>query len=114
MDEPRSCLVCGAPLAANRRRSARYCPGDRCRKAAQRKGIARSRDVVQLRKVQPAHIPGRQRKPSLEDLTHLVCDTAAIEAAFRFAASKADYRFRPMCSRLADAIGHALDEEGLR
>ena len=65
-------------------------------------------------RVQPVAVPTRQRKPTVEDLTRLVLDATSLESAFRFAAERADYRYRPICARMANAIGSALDDEGLR
>ena len=90
-----------------------YC-GERCKNSAQRHGIARSRlEITQAVPVPPRPVKP-QRKPSLSDLTALIVDAYALEAAFRFAAAKADHRFRPMCHRIADALAGALDKEGLR
>jgi len=115
MDHPvRTCAVCGKPLDPGRRSTARYCEGYRCRKAAQRLGIADSKTApVEFTKILPSAVPKRQRKPAIEDMTRLVMDAVALEASFRFASLKADYRFRPMCSRIADAIESALEQEGL-
>jgi len=106
-----TCIVCGTSLAG--KRSDAVTCGDRCRKSAERNGLSKPRVPVKSRRIQPSRVPSRQRKPSRDDLARLICDTAAIEASFRFAATKADYRFRPMCARLADAIARALEQEGL-
>ena len=58
--------------------------------------------------------PGRLRNPTVDDVARLVCFTAGLEASYRIAAERADYRLRPKCRRMADAIATALDEEGLR
>jgi hypothetical protein len=65
-------------------------------------------------KVEPRAVPVRQRKPTIADVTRLVVETIGVEESFRFAAERAEFRLRPMCSRMAAAIGDALDKEGLR
>jgi len=111
-NEPRTCVICGASTA-DKRRDAMYCSG-RCRKKGQRTGVATRRAPAYAVQVMPAVVPKRQRKPSVNDIAHLVLDASSIEASFRFASTRADYRFRAMCTRMADAIGAALDQEGLR
>lgn len=103
------CLICNTPLTG-KRRDARTC-SDSCRKAAERRGLSSPRPLSE--RIQPAAVPARQRKPSRDDLARLIVTAASLEASFRFAAAKADYRFRPMCHRIADAIARALTEEGL-
>lgn len=106
-----TCPICSKPLTpATGTRPRVYCSGA-CRTEAyrRRKAVA----FGPSRRVQPRAIPPRQRKPTVEDLTRLIVDAHALEAAFRFAAEHADYKMRPMCSRIADAITVALDAEGL-
>ena len=105
-----TCQVCGVELTPPERgRMPTYC-GSTCRSRASRARKWASSETVQ---VQPRAVPPRQRKPTVDDLTRLVVDAHALETAFRFAAEHADYKMRPMCSRIADAITVALDAEGL-
>lgn len=70
--------------------------------------------VGTVTKVEPRAVPVRQPKPTIEDITRLVVEAVGVEESFRFASERAEFRLRPMCSRMADAIGDALDKEGLR
>ena len=104
------CLRCNAPLTG-KRKDARYC-SPACRVAGHRAGLSSPRTTIAER-IPPSSAPSRQRKPSRDDIARLIVTAASLEASFRFAATKADYRFRPMCHRVADAIARALEEEGL-
>ena len=107
----RTCEVCGIGIE-DKRKGARYC-GGRCKKRAQRAGLARSAPVDSP-KIEPSLVPRLTRKPSTDDIVRLVVAADSLEASFRFASLKAEYRLRPMCARIADAIGSSLDKEGLR
>lgn len=104
------CLRCDVPLTG-KRKDALYCSAA-CRVAGHRAGLSTPRATVTER-IQPSAVPARQRKPSRDDIADLIVTAASLEASFRFAATKADYRFRPMCHRIADAIARVLAEEGL-
>lgn len=104
-----TCLRCHKPLIG-KRKDARYC-SDACRVAGHRAGLSSPRPFSE--RIQPTAVPASQRKPSRDDLARLIITAASLEASFRFAAAKADYRFRPMCHRIADAIARALTDEGL-
>lgn len=74
----------------------------------------RVRRAAESERVQPAVKPAPMRKPTAEDVARLIAESASLEASFRFAADKVEFRLRPLCARMADAIGAAIDKEGLR
>ena len=106
------CLICGEEIPSDKRSDALYCSVS-CRQKAYRVNRRHEQPPVHYEHVVPVP-PGRLRNPSVEDVARLVCFTASLEASYRMAAERADYRLRPKCRRMADAIALALDEEGLR
>lgn len=106
------CLRCDLPLTG-KRKDALYCSAA-CRVAGHRAGLSTpGPGATAADRIQPSAVPARQRKPSRDDIAGLIVTAASLEASFRFASTKADYRFRPMCHRIADAIARVLAEEGL-
>lgn len=108
----RTCKVCGTSIEGKRRQAV-YC-GPNCAKQAQRLGLARTEvERKPAIPVTPSAVPRRQRKPSMDDIARLFVQALGVAAAFKFAATRADYRFRPMCTRMADAIIAAIESEGV-
>ena len=112
-DEARRCLICGTDIS-DKRSQAIYC-GNRCAKRASRAGVAPGRHELQpSERVDPVKKPGRLRAPSRDDIAALLLELVSLEQAFRFAAGRAEYRFRPLCTRIADTIAGLLDSEEVR
>jgi len=86
------------------------CSG-RCRQAAYRRRKAAD---LSSTPIEPTATPVRQRNPTRDDIARLIVEASSLEAAFRFASGRAEMRFRPMLSRVAEAIAGVLSEEGLR
>jgi len=87
-----------------------YC-SHRCRQRALRRRKAEALAAVPI---EPSAVPARQRNPTRDDIARLLVEASSLEAAFRFASGRAEMRFRPMLSRVADAIAGALTQEGVR
>ncbi len=107
-----SCKVCGRELSVKAHGPVpEYCTEtSRCRTAAYRARKAGAEHP----KIEPVSVPVRLRTPDVDDIAALVSETRGLEAAYRFASARADFRLRPMCTRMAEAIGEALSREGLR
>ena len=104
----RRCAQCKVSID-HLRAGAIYC-GKTCTKRASRERIARAEAI----RIEPSVAPGRQRKPTVNDVAEMFLTARGLETSFRFASKKVDPRLRAACSRVADAIGAAIDSEGMR
>lgn len=104
-----TCQVCGAELVAPERGPLPKFCSSRCRMRAHRMRKAGFDGVP----VEPSPVPEMRRKPSTEDIVRLVVEARQLSGAFEFASYRADFKLRPMCSRISEAISEALDKEGL-
>jgi len=100
----RRCDGCGASLQG-KRSDARYC-GDRCRQRAHRAAV----ELFAV-PIVPTTRPTRLPTPSSDDIAELFMVAGGLEASFRFAAERVEVRLRPMCTRMADAIATAIEQE---
>jgi hypothetical protein len=103
------CAVCSTPLTPPQRGpTPTYCSST-CRKRASR---IRQAQAGPTTRIIPARAPARLPKPTRDDIARLLLELHGIEAGLRRAAAHCDeFRFRPMCSRIADAIRAAVDAE---
>lgn len=105
----RTCIICGAGID-HLRRDAKTC-SDACRQAAHRRGLSAAPPAP---RIEPTSVPTRQRKPSVDDLARLILTLTGLEASFRFASERAEFRLRPLCRHIADSLAEIMDREGLR
>lgn len=103
MERTARCLMCGREFTA-RRSTARFC-GATCRSAWNRMHVG-------PRAPRPTPAPAAQT-PGEGEVAELVKRAGGIVAGFSAAAAGGVPALRPMCQRLADGIGAALDAEGL-
>lgn len=103
MDVAARCLMCGREYTAHNSRS-RFCCSS-CRSAWNRMHVGE-------RAPRPAPAPAAST-PGMREVSELVAAAHGVQAGLSAAAEAGVPSIRPMCRRLADAIGDALEREGL-
>lgn len=86
-----------------------YCSST-CRTRASR---IRANEQHPTARIAPKPVPRMARNVSRDQLAALILEAHALALSFHTASEKADYRYRPACQRIAEAIDAALSAENL-
>ena len=103
MDIAVRCLMCGREYTAHNSRSKFCCSS--CRSAWNRMHVG-------PRAPRPVSVPAAST-PGLHEVADLASAMRGVQSELSVAAEAGVPSIRPMCRRLADAIGDALEREGL-